>query len=261
MIARVVPHARTTATRHLPAVWAARGVRSPCELGAGCRSWPPRRPLHRLLSWVPVLVLLSSCAPSHPLSTAGRPSAQPSPAATATHALAGPFPVPTLLDPPPTDCPASPAPPQTLTITDAFGFSGTGQLVGSPPVWIIGIYFPTSPLHLEADGYTASPGQKIVWEVGPDYPHAVQVQVRNLQTGALAWWNYITPQWYTQTLLLDPSQPEASLGPASYHGTRPYQGKTWNEWGSNLIFTQAGCYALDATWAGGHWRVIFAAGR
>ncbi len=256
MTVLVVRHSRTTARRLTPAAWAARGVRSPRWPCAWCRSCLPCN----LLRWVPVLILLSSCALSQP-TTAGRPSPQPSPAATATYALTGPSPVPTLLDPPPTGCPASPPPPQILTVADAFGITGTGQLVGSSPVWIIGFYDPTSPLHLEVDGYASFPSQKIVWEVGPAYPRAVQVQVRNVWTGALAWWNYITPQWYTQTLLLDPSQPEASVGPNSYHGTRPYQGKTWNEWGSNVLFTQAGCYALDATWAGGHWRVIFAAGR
>jgi hypothetical protein len=207
------------------------------------------------------LLLLSSCVPGQ-ATTLATPTATatltptPAPFPTPTpEAL--PTPVATLLASAPTNCPSAP-PLQTMTFAQFGGFRGSVTFHGDPPVWIPDGYFPTV-LHLNSLGYDPWPGTKIVWEVGPNYPGAAIVEVTNLTTGHLAWWGQggpIAQSLYgaAQALLLDPH----TTGPAAYHGP-PEAG--WNEYGSFVYLLQAGCYALDATWPGGHWRAIFAAGR
>jgi hypothetical protein len=34
----------------------------------------------------------------------------------------------------------------------------------------------------------------------------------------------------------------------------------WNIWGILLYFFRAGCYQIDAAWAGGSWQVVVAVG-
>jgi hypothetical protein len=191
------------------------------------------------------LVILASCGPAR---TSATPTATPTVAPTATPAP-GPTPVTTLLDPPPTNCPSAP-PLQILTFTHFGGFSGSVTLHGDPPVWIAGFNYQTV-VHADPQGYTPWPETKIIWEVGPNYSQPVSIQAINLQTGELSWWNVDTNAPPTRTLVLDQSNP-------FYHGT-PEPG--WNEWGSGLYIPVAGCYALQVTWPGGHWRTIFAAGR
>jgi len=51
--------------------------------------------------------------------------------------------------------------------------------------------------------------------------------------------------------VLDPQHPDH---PGSAVGV------DYAEWGSYIYIPTAGCYALEATWSGGHWRILFAAG-
>ncbi len=103
-------------------------------------------------------------------------------------------------------------------------------------------------------GYEAWPGTKIIWEVGPSFTQTVSVRVTNLATGELSWWDTgegsPPPAHVSQILTLDTNQP-------TYHGS-PEPG--WREWGSYLYFSQAGCFAMDVTWPGGHWRIFFGVG-
>jgi hypothetical protein len=133
------------------------------------------------------------------------------------------------------------------------------EIVGSSPAWIRQAYYPTT-LHLDQLGYTPWPVTKIIWEIGPDPRQAVMVQVKNVQTGALAWWGEggDRPPVAGQTLFLDdPNHPNGS-GPYSDHGTLP---GGWHEWGTGLYILEAGCYEMHVTWPGGQWRGVFAAGR
>lgn len=203
-----------------------------------------------------MLLLLPACSstahvPPHPTATA-----TPSPTATATPSatpIPGPLPAIEPLSAPPSSCPATQAP-QTLDFPNGFGsYSGGIHLVGGAMVWIPAPSFPTV-VHLEPRGATSWPTLAIVWELGPDASEAVSVQATNTQTGAVLWWVHgAPPDLASQTLVLDADVP----GPAIYTGV-PAAG--WQEFESSLLIPQAGCYALTASWAGGSWHVVFAAG-
>lgn len=207
-----------------------------------------------------LLVLLTSLAacsstakvPPHPTATA-TPSPSPTFTPSAT-AIPGPLPAPQPLGAPPTSCPASPSPPQTLNFPNGFGtYTGDVRLRGSAIVWIPEPSFPTV-VHLEPHGAITWPTLAIVWELGPDATDVVSVQATNVQTGAVLWWVHgAPPDLASQALVLDADVP----GPATYTGV-PAAG--WQEFESSLLIPQAGCYALTASWAGGSWRLVFAAG-
>lgn len=201
-----------------------------------------------------LLTLLAACSstakvPPRPTATA-TPSPTPSPAATA---IPGPLPAIQPLGAPPASCPASPQP-QTLSFPNGFGsYGGSVRFFGKDIVWIPESSFPTV-VHLESHGSTSWPTLAIVWEIGPDATDAVSVRVTNTQTGAVLWWVHsIPPDLASQTLVLDADVP----GPATYTGEPE---TSWQEFHSSLLFTQAGCYALDARWDGGSWQMVFAAG-
>jgi hypothetical protein len=188
--------------------------------------------------------------------TAPTPTLTPTPTQTPTPTVTpipGPRPVASRLAVPPASCPPSPHP-QTISFPDGFGtFSSGVRFFGEDIVWIPESSYPTV-VHLEDHGAIPWPAVAIVWEVGPDATDAVSVRATNLQTGEVLWWVHGTPpDLASQTLTLDANVP----GPALYTGI-PEKG--WQQFQSALLIPEAGCYALDATWAGGSWRVIFAAG-
>ena len=199
----------------------------------------------QVIAMLAILVILASCAPAR---TSATPTAMPTMAPTATPAP-GPTPVATLLDPAPTTCPSAP-PLQTLSFAHFGGFVGPVTLFGGGPVWTAD-FNPQDVLHANQNGYTPWPVMKIIWEVGPNYTQPVTVQAINLQTGELSWWNVNVNAPPTRTLVLDQSNP--------FQHVPPELG--WNEWGSGLYISVAGCYALQVTWPTGQWRAIFAAGR
>lgn len=203
-----------------------------------------------------VLVLLSSCSYS-----AVTPSSTPSPSPTKIPPL--PTSTPIILTPStsplstaPQHCPTSP-PMKTRVFPNGWGGYITDQtLVGDAPVWANYIN-PGDIVNPDTQRFTNWPATKIIWEVGPNY-HSTQpitVRVTNLSSGELAPWDTgegaPPPTHVIQPLLLDHNQP-------SYHGS-PESG--WQEWGSILYLFKAGCYAMDVTWQGGHWRLIFSVGR
>lgn len=201
------------------------------------------------------LLVLTGCATA-PTTRTPTPTVTQVPTSTAAPTVALPVPPPPLtsfLSPPPQNCPASP-PLQTL------GGTG-GDQGGEPPVFTNAVL--VAPVwHVEQGQTTPNPypGTKFLWEVGPNFTQPVHLEVTNLGTGEGGWWSENgTPE--TTYLILDPS----GTGPtyAEYHlSPGPgYMVPGWREYGSYLNILQAGCYALQVTWPGGSWRMVFAAGR
>jgi hypothetical protein len=67
-------------------------------------------------------------------------------------------------------------------------------------------------------------------------------------------WFQIGDKAPTTTPKLDPTQP----GAYPYNPANPDQ--VFPEYPSYLFIPRAGCYVLEASWPGGHWRIPFAAG-
>lgn len=223
--------------------------------------------------WVALVVAmtLASCAPvgTAPTSaTATATSGGVSPAlatattTTAVSVLGTPSPAPGPLGAPPANC-AFADPPATLTVAQ-LGPNANAHLVGGGNFWIFGIYYQRV-LHLGQLGTARWPIAKMVVEVGPNYALPVTLTLRDTRTGALAWWTDGSgpPGAATQRLILDPQSDTESVGqqpgvPDVPHGA---VSSAWREWGVFPLFTEAGCYALEVSWAGGSWRSVFAAGR
>lgn len=126
--------------------------------------------------------------------------------------------------------------------------------------WIRAGYFAV--LHLGPTGYHEWPQWKWVVEVGPNYAQPVTLYLRNLQTGAFAWWSATPPDPATQTLVLDPQLDTEDVGTVSWLAAVPHgeSAPGWKEWGIFPLFSVSGCYALEASWAGGSWQSILAVG-
>ncbi len=201
------------------------------------------------MAMLAALVILASCAPAR---TSASPTATPAMAPTATPAP-GPSPVTAALAPPPQHCALTPPPHEQ-------SFADGGPLLGSGVFWIRAGY--SAVLHLGPTGYHEWPQWKWVVEVGPNYAQPVTLNLWNLQTGALAWWSATPPQPATQSLVLDPPLDTESVGPVSWLAAVPHgeSAPGWKEWGIFPVFSVAGCYALEASWAGGSWQSIMAVG-
>ena len=232
-------------------------VREALRLGGRCA---PLGPFGGCISLVAVL-LLASCASGSTAVTGTTPTATLRPSPTpATRVL--PSPVLTPLAAPPQDC-ALTAPPQTMTVAQ-LGPNANAQLVGGGAFWIYGGFYQ-SVLHLGPFGGDPRwPIDKVVVEVGPHYDQPVTLRLRELRTGALAWWTdgQTPPGAATQTLTLDPQQDTESVGviaglPDVPHGEVALG---WWEWGVFPMFTTAGCYAWEVNWSGGSWQSVIAVG-
>lgn len=162
------------------------------------------------------------------------------------------------LDPAPGDCTAVP-PPDTFTTTDGFGggFSGGFAFAGRSPVWGEGI---STALHVPSNR-GEYPSMKTMWVVGPNFAKPVTLTGRDLRGGTPLWFEIYpslggplpsTASVYTTRAVLDPAAPN--------RGATDNSTGHWNIWGIGLYVLKSGCYQLDATWDGGSWRAIFAAG-
>lgn len=195
-----------------------------------------------------LFLILAGCS-SQPPTTTATPTQQ-SASAAVTPTLS---PAPQNFGKAPDHCPTGPAVPTKLFPNGWGGYLANQTLIGSTPVWANYI-MPGEIFGVDQSGYEAWPGIKIIWEVGPNFTQTVTVRVTNLANGELSWWDTgegsPPPVNISQALTLDTNQP-------TYHGS-PEPG--WREWGSYLYFSQAGCNAMDATWPGGHWRIIFGVG-
>jgi hypothetical protein len=219
-----------------------------------------------------VALLLTGCSSSNtgipnptatraagsPLSTPTAPAISTSIPQTTSTVITNLAPVKTPLAPPPQDCAIKPPPRQQHV--DALGPNSNVQLVGGGAFWFYGGFY-TDVLHLDSN--QGWPMTKWVVEVGPNYSLPITLRLQNIQTRQLAWWTdaQTPPGAATQTLILNPDTDITDVGsvpgiPDVPHGpSGPY-----SEWGLFPVFFTAGCYSLEASWAGGSWQSVIAVG-
>jgi hypothetical protein len=211
------------------------------------------------VSLLALLVTLAACAsPAVRTQPTPTPASTPSPTATSV-----PFPSPLTrpLGLAPKSCPAGP-PLDTFTIDDTFGggFVGGDVFAGRSPVWTLYLNTGTT-LSLESFAGTVTPSPypatKVMWIVGPNYHQPVTLSGHELSTGAPVWFDLSAvgsgPGNPMTTAVLDPANPN--------RGDTGNTSGLWNIWGILLYFFAAGCYQIDAAWAGGSWQVLVAVGR
>ncbi len=212
-----------------------------------------RLPLQQVLLLI-LVAAITACSQPAPPSTSATPTVDPahltafarvqsqftpSPIPTPT-----PTPIPPPLGPIPRDCPPGPTPQPILP--------GIGPVIGGPPVWAAGFDGPHAAIYLVPEAFNQYGwGRKIIWEVGPNYTHLVTLHGANLQSGARIRFQFLDGDPTTSPVLdpQDPDHPGSAVG------------GDWNEWGSGMFLPTTGCYYLEASWPGGHWRITFAAGR
>jgi hypothetical protein len=209
-------------------------------------------------SWVLVALLLAGCASGSVVA----PGATPSAASGGTSTTVTLTPITRPLAAPPQNCAITP-PPQQMHL-DHLGDNSNVQLFGGGVFWVYDFFYQ-SVVHMGQFGNNGGwPFQKIVVEVGPNYDQPVTLRLRNLETGALTWWTdaQSPPEAATQTPVPNPQTNTESVGnvpgePDVPHGA-PDPG--WKEWGVFPLYYVAGCYRLEASWAGGSWQSVFAVG-
>ena len=195
-----------------------------------------------------LLLLIVSCSPTTPVPpktvSNSTLSAATSPTTIPT------FITPTITPPPlaslPQHCPSQATPQRT--------FSAIGPVVGQSPVWVSGFDVPLAaiPIPTSNDAYTQYGWVwKLVWEIGPHFAQKVMLHGMNIQTGTLLQFQFLDGP-ITTSPMLNPQQPDHPQSAIS---------NDYKEWGSQIYIPVAGCYSLEAAWAGGHWKIIFAAGR
>ncbi len=216
-----------------------------------------------LCSCLAVLLVCAGCT-SIPSGQKGTPTRSPLASSTPlVVARPQPTPISGLLDPPPATCPAS-SPLQILTQDDfGGGFTSPASFLGASPVWQQGLPQSGSTLHLNRFGPDPLPGTKVLWVVGPNSLQPVTLRGREVDTGALLWFEiYPDPglpsgfqghSTYTTSAVLDPAAPNRG---STDNGTGH-----WSIFGIGLIMLTAGCYQLDVSWPRGSWQAIYAAGR
>lgn len=219
-------------------------------------AYPLRAPLGRCVCLLAALLLIScSSANTNPVTLRPTPTATTAGVAPAT--VATPAPVTTPLAAPPQNCNTS-LPPQRRHLD-----SNNAQLLGGGPFWIYDGFYQRV-FHMAQYGNSQWPTIKMVVEVGPNYNQPVTLRLRNTQTGSLVWWTDAgsPPRATAQTLVLKPQEDKEDVGSVqglAYipHGA-PYAG--WKEWGLFPVFSVAGCYSLEVSWAKGSWQSKFAVG-
>lgn len=195
-----------------------------------------------------LLFVIVACNPTTPVPSKtvsdNTPSATP-PTTIPTAITPTMTPTPPPLASLPRNCPAQAMPQRK--------FSALGPVVGQAPIWAAGFDVPLAaiPVPTSYDTYTQYGWVwKLVWEVGPHFSQNVTLHGMNLQTGTPLHFQFDGP--VTTSPVLNPQQPDHPGSAIS---------SAYEEWGSYIYILVAGCYSLEATWAGGHWQVNFAAGR
>lgn len=131
-------------------------------------------------------------------------------------------------------------------------FSDVGAAVGGPPVWAIGFNGPRAVIEIPTY-FTYTPygwTWKLIWRMQDSYTHPITLRGGNLHDGSLLWFQIGQQDPSTSPVLA----PRLAENPVLNAGS-------WVDWTSYLYIPAAGCYYLEATWPGGHWRITFAAGR
>jgi hypothetical protein len=94
---------------------------------------------------------------------------------------------------------------------------------------------------------------KFAWELAQTVTRPVRISITNLASGRPL--SITINGTYTERSnapLLDPARPSHPDVPE-----KPYT----HEWGSYVVFPEAGCYRLDAQWPESSWSLVFAFGR
>lgn len=190
-----------------------------------------------------VLLALASCS-------SGKVPVTPKPTLIPT--IAFPSPAPTVFGSAPHNCPKTNPLPDTKVFPAGWGgYLVNATLYGKAPVW--SDFQPDMQVGPVPDFYNPWPGTKVLWEVGPNMTQIVTVQVTNTTTGKAAWWDVgegsPPPSSPEHPLVLD-----ATPGMGGNHAS-PELG--WQEWGTWLYILEPGCYSMDVSWPGGHWRLLF----
>lgn len=188
----------------------------------------------------------SSVSPPSPGSTIGPIASVTAPPVLSPTPLGG---VSAKLGSLPQHCPAGPTPQEIPQITSA---------IGTSPVWAGA--FQKIPLILgwtpgDANLYHGQYGwgHKFLWVVDANYHEFVTLRGFNVQDGAplLPEAEESAPTSTLTSLVLNPQDPQ---NPPQRHIGH------WIEFPGGIIIPKAGCYELIATWAGGSWHAVFAAG-
>lgn len=119
--------------------------------------------------------------------------------------------------------------------------------VGGSPAWVIGDVGDTPSYVTGPPGALVAPQKKVLWAIEPGHDAPVTLRGQNLADGSPLWFEPGSDA-PTTTLILDPRKPGI-----------PVQHGQWREWPSYLYVPTPGCYALEASWPGGGWRITFAA--
>jgi hypothetical protein len=190
-------------------------------------------------------------------ATATRPTTSPTPVPYPTPTLGRG--TPTALGPAPAACtPPAPAP-RTLAYSSITG-------IGGAPIWVASFDGPKASVHLGAgDLEHGRYGwlRPIFFAVEPGFTAPVVVRGMRLADGAPLWLGVLGPgQKYSEAtptvaVVLDPRQP----GLPRYDSDSRLGDEAWGMWSAALYLPAAGCYALEAQWPGGSWRLTFAVGR
>lgn len=187
-----------------------------------------------------LIIILVSCSSGSPVV---------SPKHTPTPGLDFPSPAPTEISSAPQNCPRTSPLPDTKVFPAGWGgYLVNTTLYGKAPVW--SDFPPDMQVGPVPNHYNPWPGTKVLWEVGPKMTQTVIVQVTNTTTGKAAWWDVGGAP--------PPSSPERPLvldGTLGGNHNSPEPG--WQEWGTWLYILEAGCYSMDVSWPGDHWRLQF----
>ncbi len=218
----------------------------------------------RMVMLTGLLVLLTACTTSPSPQAGHTPTVNvsiPTPMATAQ-----PEPSPTpspfggakaSLGPLPQTCPLSSIhTPQNISPKFA-------SAVGAGPAWGVGIIsYKQVPLALvwapgDALAYHTQDGwsHKLLWVIATQVQGAVTIHGMNLRTGTPVYPDaeYAEASSTPTALILNPSDPIVV-------GQDANRDDQWTEFPGGLTVPGAGCYSLEATWPGGNWHLIFAAG-
>jgi hypothetical protein len=136
------------------------------------------------------------------------------------------------------------------------GFGDYGNLAGSSPLWA-GFYAAFDPAgqryRIERDAPRTTYGWriKVLWIVGPKLDRPARFEAGELATGAALWFEIGEEDREPAPFgTLDPANPGV-----------PPTNDGYKEFPSYLYVPQAGCYALEAEWPDGRWRLVFGLGR
>ncbi|HEV2459784.1 MAG TPA: hypothetical protein VGS80_15620, partial [Ktedonobacterales bacterium] len=181
----------------------------------------------------------------------------PTPAPTAT---VTPFPTPTLVAPPigpvPADCERSPTGPQVGESSPGGGVSA----VGDGSVWVDG-FVGGSPATISITGDMNGAYSAWGWPVHialafkNPFSAVVTLAGSDVRSGAPLWLSFArgggdTPP--APSFIIDPQQEQGLIMSGDSQAV-------W--WNGTMYLPGSGCYALNASWQGGGWGNLFAAGR